>query len=129
MNFPVYDISGYGWSRYKVKEHNVLYENPYTAIIPCNRKKFEERIKKFKFVGPDWIIYNVTGFKLKPKKGLAKLFFLTKKVELVFVKTDEQYTIEQFKELLTKRAKETQNKKLEDVVMNAYTIKDILYQF
>ncbi len=53
MNFPVYDISGYGWSRYKVKEHNVLYENPYTAIIPCNRKKFEERIKKFKFVGPD----------------------------------------------------------------------------
>ena len=128
MNFPIYDISEFSWNNYRIKEHNVLYENPYSAIVPSNKEKFGERIRKFKFVDADGMLYKVTGFKVLPNKGLAKLLSFTKKIELEFVRIDEQYTIEMFKELLIKRAKETQNEGLEKIVRSANSFKDILHQ-
>lgn len=128
MNFPLYDISDYSWEKYRIKEHNILYENPYTGILPSNKDEFGERIRKFKFVDSDGILYKVTGFKIHPKKGLAKLLLLTKKIEFEFVRSDEHYSIEEFKELLLKRARETRNESLEKIVKNANSFKDILRQ-
>lgn len=128
MKFPIYDISEYSWQKNRIKDHNVLYENPYTGILPSNKDKFDKRIREFKFVDPDGIIYKVTGFIVHQKKGLAKLLSFTKKIELEFVRTEEQYSIEAFKVLLTRRAKETKNENLEEVVKNANSFKDILHQ-
>lgn len=128
MNFPIYDISDFSWNKYRIKEHNVLYENPYSGIVPRNRDEFPERIKKFKFVDSDGVIYKVIGVKIHPKKGLAKLFSFINKIEFEFVRTEEQYTIEEFKELLIKRARETQNEKLEEIVKKASSFADILQQ-
>jgi hypothetical protein len=128
MNFPIYDISEYSWEKYRVKEHNVLYENPYTGILPSKKDEFSERIRKFKFVDPDGVLYEVIGFKVHQKKGLAKLLSFKNKIELEFVRSDEQYTIEEFKKLLIKRAKETKNENLEEIAKNANSFKDILQQ-
>lgn len=128
MKFPIYDISEYSWEKYRIKEHNVLYENPYSGILPSKREEFGERISKFKFVDPDGILYKVIGFKVLPKRGLAKFLSFKKKIELEFVRTDEQYTIEEFKKLLVERAKETKNKSLEEIAKNANSFKDILQQ-
>ena len=126
MNFPIYDISEYSWEKFRVKEHNVLYENPYHGILPGKKDEFSERIQKFKYVDPDGVVYKVTGFKILPEKGLAKRLPFKKRIELEFVRTDEQYTIEEFKKLLLKRAKETQNENLEQIVRNANSFKEIL---
>jgi hypothetical protein len=128
MNFPICDISEFSWNNYRIKEHNVLYENPYSCIAPSNRNKFAEKIKKFKYVDPDGLIHRVVGFKVHSKRGLAKLFSLTKKIEFELVRVDELYTIEEFKELLINSAKETQDKKLQEIAENANSFKDILHQ-
>lgn len=128
MNFPIYDISEFSWSNYRIKEHNVLFENPYSGIMPCSSDEFADRIRKFKFVDSDGNLYNVTGFKILPNQGLAKLFLLTKRIELDFVRIDEQYTLEMFKGLLIQRAKDTNNEKLEERVKHANSFKDILCQ-
>ncbi|MFA9388737.1 MAG: hypothetical protein ACERKD_02960 [Prolixibacteraceae bacterium] len=128
MKFPIYDISEYSWEKYRIKEHNVLYENPYSGILPSKRDEFGERISKFKFVDPDGILYKVIGFKVLQKRGLAKFLSFKKKIELEFVRTDEQYTIEEFKKLLVKRARDTKNKNLEEIAKNANSFKDILQQ-
>ncbi len=128
MNFPIYDISEFSWNNFRYKQHNILYENPYLASVPRNREKFTKRIREFKYVDPDGILYKVTGYKVHPNKGLAKLLFFLKKIEFEFVRIDEKYTIEMFKELLINRAKEDQDEKLEEIVKNANSFKDILYQ-
>lgn len=129
MNFPIYDISEFSWNNYRIKEHNVIYENPYSGVVPSNRDEFLERIKKFKFVDPNGAIYKVVSFKIHPRKGLARLFSFASKIDFEFVRTDESYTIEEFKELLIKRARETQNEKLEEIVNNSSSFNDILRQF
>ncbi len=68
MNFPVYDISPFSWNKYRIKEHNILYENPYTALTPINRNKFIDRIRNFQFVDSSGIIYKVVAFRVLPKK-------------------------------------------------------------
>jgi hypothetical protein len=129
MNFPIYDISDFSWNNYRIKEHNVLYENPYSGFAPRNKGKFLERIKKFKFIDPDGVIYKAKGFIIHPKKGLSRFFSLTYKIEIEFIGTNELYTLEEFKELLIKRARETKNLKLEKIASSANSFDDILRQF
>ena len=128
MKFPIYDISESSWNNARIKQHNILHENPYLALFIAsrNREKFTKQIREFKFVDPDGILYKVTDYKILPNKGLKKLFFIFKKIEFEFVRVDEKYTIEMFKELLLNRAKEEQNGKLEEIVKSANSFKDIL---
>ncbi len=130
MNFPIYDISECSWNNSRYKQHNMLYENPYLAlpIASRNREKFIKQIRKFKFVDSDGMLYKVTDYKILPNKGLAKLLFFLNKIEFEFVSLDEKYTIEMFKKLLINRAKEEQNEKLEEIVKNANSFKDVLHQ-
>lgn len=129
MKFPIYDISDSCWDKYRIKEHNVLFENPYSGLIPFSKRKFWNRIKKFKYIDADGVLYKINGFRIYPKKGPERVLFWIKNIELSFNRSDELYNLEEFKELLVKRARETNNETLENIVLKANSFEDILGQF
>ena len=129
MKFPIYDISDCCWDKYMIKEHNILFENPYSGLIPFSKRKFWSRIKKFKYIDANGVIYKVSDFKIYPKKGPSKFLFWIQNIEFLFNKSEELYNLEEFKELLVKRARETNNKTLENIVMKANSFEDILGKF
>lgn len=126
MRFPIYDISEDTWKRYRLKQHNILYENPFPAIIPFNHSKYKRRIKEFKFVDPDGNIYKVVEYQVHSLKGLSRLFPFYKRIEYQFVSVNEQITFTELKNLLISRALETNNKQLEDIVQDTDSIDEIL---
>jgi hypothetical protein len=128
MNFPIYDISESSWDFNEVKQHNILYENPYWGIVPRNKSLFEKQIQNFEFVDSKGQLFNVIGFNIIYKKGLLRFFAIRHKIELIFIKSTEKYSLIKFKELLNKRAIETQNSQLEQLVQKAKSFEDILQQ-
>lgn len=127
MNFPMYDISELSWNKYRIKEHNVLYDNPYLGIVPKNGEEFAKRVKGFKYVSPDGELFKVVGYKILPRKSPIRFPSLRRKIEFEFVQIDEQYTFEMFKELIISRAKETGNEGLEKLAKDAGSFRDILH--
>lgn len=123
VSFPAYDISDHGWNKASPTAHNILFENPYNAVVVAGNDEFRERIKKFRYVDSTGKIFRVVDFNILPNKGFLKFISFRKRIELEFEDTGEQFPFNQFKELLIHRANETDNAQLREkaTVANSYS--------
>lgn len=112
MIFPVYDISEYSWNRFRIKEHNILFENPFKAILPENNAVYLSEIRKFKYIDRNGIIFQVNSFKICKRKRWLIGFVKTGKIEYEFEQTEERIPFDKFKILISNRAIETNNSEL-----------------
>jgi len=127
MTFPIYDIAEDTWLQYRIREHNIIFENPDSNYIkPRNRQKYLEQMRRCKYVDCEGDIYKVVDFKFCKKRGITKYipFFAT--IEFQFEKTGEKYPFEKFKQLIIDRSIETKNPYLEKFARKATTFKELL---
>jgi hypothetical protein len=124
--YPLYDISEYGWHEFREKEHNIIFQNPYAGIVPCQKKRFRERMMNYEFVDCNGVVYKVADISFTKPHGIRGFFTLASLIDLKFNKTGHKLTLEEFRKIIIDRAVETGNKNLEETALQANSISEIL---
>lgn len=126
IEYPLYDISDYGWNEFKEKEHNIIFQNPYPGIVPYQKKKFTDRMKQYEFVDCKGVVYKVTDITFEKPRGIRGFFTLASVIQLHFHPAGKTLDLDQFRSLIISRARETNNANLENAAASATAIANIL---
>lgn len=126
IEFPLYDVSDYGWNEFREKEHNIIFQNPYAGIVPYLKKKFVNRMKQYEFMDCSGKVYKVNDIEFTKPQGVRGFFTLASLITLKFYATGRTITLEEFRNLVITRAAETGNAPLEETAKRAGSISEIL---
>jgi len=126
ITFPLYDISKDAWEFSKYQQHNVLFENPFSAVKPKDSDNYLERIKKFEYIDANGNAFQPIAYRFHPSKNRLKRILGFGEIEYSFEHIPNSLSFENFREIIVARAKETNNENLRRIAQEASSFSEIL---